>query len=390
MHKVSVSQQNPMLEAALAYAAFGWRVFPLHHPVGSGCSCGKAGCGNVGKHPRYHDHDLAHGHNSASADPEQIARWWRRWPQANIGLAIDDMVIVDVDPRNGGHLTFDDLEAEHGKFPSTIESLTGGGGRHLFYQDPGDSLHCATDALGPGVDIKTCGGYVVLPPSLHASGQRYEWEASSHPSDTPLAALPEWVPVEDQTEDDPETGQRRSMDDYTGSRVGDEYNRKITRAEVRALLTEQGARLVHSANGVDYFCRPGKVGKSYSGTLGHLPGNRLRSFTPNWPMFPPKKGGYQPFAIYTYLKHQGDFKAALKALADLGYGRNKSDASGHERNGHHPSPGEAKDQSEDEIHLTDVGNGLRLVVGAREHRASYLRTGPIAAHAWCEWGEAQT
>src|SRR5262245_41644292 len=107
--------ENLLLISARAYAIMGWRVFPLHHPTRSGCSCGQHDCADIGKHPRYHKHDLAHGHNSASTDHALIARWWTRWPKANIGLAIDTMAIIDIDPRNGGHLTVDDLEAEHGK-----------------------------------------------------------------------------------------------------------------------------------------------------------------------------------------------------------------------------------------------------------------------------------
>jgi len=123
-----------LLTTALAYAQRGWRVFPLHTLTTDGCSCGKETCGDqAGKHPRYHHDDLAHGHNNATRDPDLIQRWWTRWPDANIGVAtgqISGFVVIDVDPRNGGQLTLDDLEVEHGKFPPTVESLTGGGGRH--------------------------------------------------------------------------------------------------------------------------------------------------------------------------------------------------------------------------------------------------------------------
>jgi Bifunctional DNA primase/polymerase, N-terminal len=313
-----------MMTAALSYAVRGWHVFPLHHMVNQKCSCGED-CGTPAKHPRYHRADLPSGHNSATTDQDLIRRWWARWPQANIGIAagfVSGIVVIDIDPRNGGDLSLEDLEAEHGKFPATVESQTGGGGRHLIYQHPGGHLRCGTDFLGPGIDIKADGGYIVAPPSIHASGKCYEWEVSSHPDQMPLASLPEWIPLEDATEEDPETGKRRSMDDYTGDRPGDDYNRRVTRQEVRELLYEQGARLVHTIADVDYFCRPGKQGRAYSGTLGHLGGNRLRTFSPNWPLLPPKRGGYQPFAIYAILKHSSDFKAARHALAEQGYGRN--------------------------------------------------------------------
>jgi hypothetical protein len=63
-----------------------------------------------------------------------------------------------------------------------VQALSGGGGRHLFCQHPGGEAHGGTDILGAGVDVKADGGYVIAPPAVHASGQRYEWEATSGPA----------------------------------------------------------------------------------------------------------------------------------------------------------------------------------------------------------------
>jgi hypothetical protein len=172
--------------AALAYAARGWPVFPLHAPDERGrCSCGDAACGDVGKHPR-----TAHGFKDATTDPEAIRRWWARWPDANIGLPAEaaGLAVLDIDPRHGGDDSRAAFEAEHGALPATVESLTGGGGRHLCFRHPGGRV--ASRAIAPGLDIKADGGYIVAPPSRHASGRRYAWEVSSHPEDVPLAPLP--------------------------------------------------------------------------------------------------------------------------------------------------------------------------------------------------------
>lgn len=57
-------------------------MLPLHTPAGDGsCSCRKPDCGSPGKHPR-----TAGGLKDASTDPEAIRRWWRMWPDANIGI----------------------------------------------------------------------------------------------------------------------------------------------------------------------------------------------------------------------------------------------------------------------------------------------------------------
>jgi hypothetical protein len=47
--------------------------------------------------------------------------------------------------------------------------------------------------LVPGIDIRGDGGFIVVPPSLHASGRRYAWDLSAHPDDVPLAPAPAWL-----------------------------------------------------------------------------------------------------------------------------------------------------------------------------------------------------
>src|SRR5262245_4099309 len=151
-----------LAEAALAYARMGWSVFPLAPRT---------------KEPLRG----SHGFKDATTDPATIERWWQEHPDANIGLATTDVVVLDIDPRNGGDYTLADLETEHGRLPHTVESVTGSGGRHIFFQLHGVPIRKGTHALGHGLDIKTDGGYVVLSPSVHPNGQRYEWEASSEP-----------------------------------------------------------------------------------------------------------------------------------------------------------------------------------------------------------------
>lgn len=177
-----------MHASALTYARWGWRVFPLHTPRGSGCSCGSATCGNAGKHPR-----TRHGFKEATTDDAQIAAWWSEWPDANVGIATgpeSGILVLDVDPRNGGDDSFDELIDRIGPLPETPEVLTGGGGRHLFFRWPAGVDALRAKPIGQGIDIKGAGGYVVAAPSLHASGRAYGWEASSRPGDVPLADVP--------------------------------------------------------------------------------------------------------------------------------------------------------------------------------------------------------
>lgn len=180
-------------EAALGLAGRGWSVFPVHTPTGQGgCSCLKASCDRIGKHPRN-----AHGHNEATTDSAVIDRWWRQWPDANIGLATGQtsgLVVLDIDPDKGGEESLRELEKQFTRLPETVEVLTGGGGRHLYFQSPRDTtIRNSVSVLGPGLDIRGEGGYVVAPPSLHRSGRTYEYEVEHHPDEMPLATLPAWL-----------------------------------------------------------------------------------------------------------------------------------------------------------------------------------------------------
>jgi hypothetical protein len=130
---------------------------------------------------------------SSAASSEQVAEWWQRWPDANVGVAtgrVSGLAVVDIDPRNGGDESLRAMESRWGLLPVTPETRTGGGGRHLWYR-------CETTLpsgrLAAGVDLKAEGGMVVAPPSLHRSGSRYVWRPGGDPDDLTLAILPEWV-----------------------------------------------------------------------------------------------------------------------------------------------------------------------------------------------------
>ena len=181
-----------MLDAALDYARRGMAIFPAHTPTADGtCSCRKPQCADIGKHPR-----TSNGLTGATTDQAQIRKWWDMWPLANIAVrtgAISGLVVVDVDPGKGGHEALAGLEAQYGPLPTTIRSITGSLGDHLFFAHPGGHIPNSAGKIGPGLDIRGDGGYIIAPDSLHRSGRRYEWELSSHPDDTPLAPLPSWL-----------------------------------------------------------------------------------------------------------------------------------------------------------------------------------------------------
>lgn len=184
-----VENRPDMLRAALRYAEGGFPVFPVHSAPRGRCSCGKSDCEHAGKHPR-----TAHGFKDATTDSDTIKKWWGRWPEANIGMptgAATGLLVIDIDPRNGGEESLDSLFSKHGRFPDTAEQTTGGGGRHFIFQHPGVPT---PKTLALGIDLKGEGGYIVVPPSIHPSGNPYRWDGiEGHKALLHPAEVPSWL-----------------------------------------------------------------------------------------------------------------------------------------------------------------------------------------------------
>jgi putative DNA primase/helicase len=179
-------------DVAARYAAAGLAIFPAFTIDGGRCSCGDARCASPGKHPI--PSLVPHGVLDALADEGAVAQWWAVYADANIGIATGDasgIVVVDVDPP--GLATFGNLERLHGEVPPTWAAETGSGGLHLYYRMPPLDVRNSAGAVGPGIDVRGNGGYVIAPPSRHLTGRRYRWQDAWHPRRLPLAAVPDWL-----------------------------------------------------------------------------------------------------------------------------------------------------------------------------------------------------
>ena len=155
--------------AACMYASWGWHVHPLV--------------------PRSKRPLTEHGKDDATSDLAQVLSWWQEWPDANIGIHChaSGLLVIDVDPRNGGDDTFWELERELGELHCPT-ATTGGGGMHYYFRHPDENV---VGKLGEGVDVKSR-GYVLAWPSIHPSGQPYMWErwgAEGKPANLPPAWL---------------------------------------------------------------------------------------------------------------------------------------------------------------------------------------------------------
>jgi Bifunctional DNA primase/polymerase, N-terminal len=123
---------NALLDAALGYAARGIPVYPVHwpHPTPSrarlACSCSHGlACDRPAKHPL-----VRHGVKEATTDPDRIGRWWRRRPQANLGLATD--ICFDVLDIAGLTALRQLAGTVDLRFPGPLVATGGGGWHHWF------------------------------------------------------------------------------------------------------------------------------------------------------------------------------------------------------------------------------------------------------------------
>jgi hypothetical protein len=177
-------------DSALALAQKGYHVFPCHYITGTGvCSCGSESCHSPGKHPRTTD-----GFKSATTDDVTIRRWWESEPNANIGLRTgpeSGVIVVDLDGPEGIE-AWEALVEQNGGCPETACARSGGGGEHKYFKYPADrEIKGRSRIGGKPIDARGSGGYIVVPPSNHVSGNEYQWIKSI--LDRPPAEAPEWV-----------------------------------------------------------------------------------------------------------------------------------------------------------------------------------------------------
>ena len=155
-----------MVNAALRYARKGWPVFPIdpNRPDASGVIKGKS------------PYKFSQGVDEATTNESQIRRWWKRWPEAQIGFHVGDagMMVVDLDP---GH-DLKQLEKVAGKLPKTaLRVKTPRGGLHLYFSlDNNEQIGNRSFKDVDNIDVRSTGGYVLLPPSRTPDGQ-YKWQA---------------------------------------------------------------------------------------------------------------------------------------------------------------------------------------------------------------------
>jgi hypothetical protein len=156
-------EQNPNLRRALALAEAGLEVFP--------CREREQVDPKTGEVFKVKSPYTSHGFKDASRDPDQLREWWRKWPDALVGLPTGEknsVAVLDLDRKDGkdGVKT---LEAIGLEVPSTLTLPTPTGGEHRYFRHLGTRIASNSDILKTlagqrktGIDIRGDGGYVIV------------------------------------------------------------------------------------------------------------------------------------------------------------------------------------------------------------------------------------
>lgn len=171
--------ENKYLSAALHFAQdLGWAVFPVSEKT---------------KKPY-----TPHGCKDAKKDPQAIKAWWKRHPNASIGIATGSpshllVIDLDIDENKGldGMRELREWEHDHKELPETVSAITGRGGSHLYFKYDGSEKYGNRAGILDGIDVRGDGGYVIAPPSLHPNGTEYQWE--NDPDDTKMSGITDTV-----------------------------------------------------------------------------------------------------------------------------------------------------------------------------------------------------
>jgi hypothetical protein len=318
------AETNPLYAAALTYADRGWRLVPLHEctpPATAGgpfgCSCGRRDCESQGKHPR-----LKEWQKVASSERDLIAEWWRKWPSANVGVALgaaSGIVSIDVDSEAGGKLLKD---LAGGQTDPTLTYRTGKGWRALYAIPKNLPSPPATHAIAidgaEAVRFQSDGGQCVMPPSLHPYGKRYEWVKGRSLEGGTLAEMPEWLVLEMCRPKSPPWSDQAARNTFL---KGKDFNFQAD--WWKDILSPAGFTRAGSVNGVDRYTRPGKK-SGISVTVGHYKAGdsspALYVFSGSIPQLEAGRC-YDKFGAFARLCCSGDFQKAAEEIQRQGFAK---------------------------------------------------------------------
>jgi putative DNA primase/helicase len=282
------SEMIAFAQAALWYAVHGWKVFPLKTRT---------------KQPA-----TAHGFKDATTDAEQIAAWWRKMPDANIGMATGAIVVVDFDTYKPDFAGTDLLEFLERNYPTVRADAHGA---QLFYQQPADmpQIRNSSGDLPAGVDVRGHGGYTVLAPSAHPDGYTYRWGDGRSPADMEPAILPAFLADMILKRDNRQERSEPAEDTTIAA-----FNAKFS---IVGILRKHDYTLASERGDFVRLSRPGRDAEQSSITVTRLDGKERSYHHSTSDKLHTDGFARDAFDCFTMLEHGGDAKAAYKAAKKL-------------------------------------------------------------------------
>ena len=224
---------------AMSYARQGFAIFP---------------CWPNEKRPL-----TPHGFKDATTDTKQIRRWWKQWPDANIGLALNGLCwVLDVDYPIGEE-SLAGLEAQHEQLPLTTAVRTGHGGRHIYFFAPSFTVKTSAGKLGHGIDVRGANSYVLVPPSYTVA--EYVWISRSR-----LTQAPGWLLALVDGQHRPAQGLGHPQDPKRLTPLSRSYARSVLNGELsylrQAIPGERNYRLNRAAFRLGQLIATGSLDRS--------------------------------------------------------------------------------------------------------------------------------
>lgn len=174
--------------------------------------------------------------------------WWAHWPAANLGLVTGEpegIVAVDVDGPAAARTL---LELAGGRPLGGLAVRTGRGAQLWYLTPEGEAVRNSAGCLADNVDVRGLGGYVVAPPSLHATGRRYTFAGGE------LGSIPTWLlELARPTGRTMGQGKRQAPVVFQGPACGaTDHGRRALERECAELRTTPEGRRNHKLNQAAY------------------------------------------------------------------------------------------------------------------------------------------
>lgn len=301
MELLTVDGATKCLEWAAAYGLAGYRVVPIR--------------------PGEKRPSLEAWTEAATDNIGIIEAWWTGLYRGHgVGLLPHgNLAVIDIDGDShgvDGESVWRELLDSYGaEEPETVEQITGGGGRHLWFEFPSPVRN---GRLAEGIDIRGVGGQVLVEPTMHPNGQSYAWVEGRSPFNRRPAEAPPWLAALVRQNQQPARQERQPTPPTPGvERPGDALAAKVAWSD---LLAPDGWTL-HSVDGeTQLWTRPGKDPRDgASASVNYRGGDALKVFTTNAaPLV--ADATYTRLGYLAATRFGGDTSEAARALREAGYG----------------------------------------------------------------------